>query len=87
MLKKINKEKELEEKKLEEKKTKMNILTTADASNYLKISTRSLQRMRDTGRIKYYQDNRVIRYKEEDLLEYLEKNVMEPFDLKGGRNV
>ena len=58
-------------------------MNTAMAAEFLKVSTRTLQRLRDTGRIRYYQDSRVIRYFKEDLMEYVTQNVMEPFDSKG----
>lgn len=58
----------------------MELMNSAMAAKYLKISTRTLQRLRDTGRIRYYQDSRLIRYFEKDLVDYMTQNVMEPFE-------
>lgn len=56
------------------------------ACDYLKISKRTLQRWRDCGTLKYYQVNKVIRYKISDLDSFVNSFKMEPFNTKGGSN-
>ncbi len=59
-------------------------LNTKQAAEYLQLSTKTIQRKRDQGLLKYYQDGKIIRYCKEDLDNYLTSFVMEPFSIKKG---
>jgi excisionase family DNA binding protein len=59
-------------------------MDTKAACSYLSISRRYLFSLRSTGKIKYYQVNKLVRFKKEDLDAYLEEHVMETFNNKGG---
>ncbi len=61
-------------------------MNSAQGAEFLNVSSRTLQRLRDQGKVRYYQDSRIIRYKVEDLEEYLLSNVMEPFERKEVKN-
>ncbi len=61
-------------------KHKRKYLTTKDVAERLQVSTRTLQRLRDSGRIRYHQDGRIVRYKLEDVESYMASNVMETFN-------
>ena len=47
------------------------VMTTEQALKYLKVSIRTLQLLRDTGKVKFSQDGRMIRYRKADLDDYL----------------
>ena len=47
------------------------ILDGNEAANYLKVTTRFLQKLRDSGEIKFYQRDLLIRYKKSDLDKWL----------------
>jgi len=64
---------------IKKKQMSKTILNSAQVAELLGVSSRTLQRKRDNGQIRYYQDGRIIRYKYEDVLDYLESHVMEPF--------
>lgn len=61
---------------------KPNILNSSQAADFLGVSTRTLQRLRDRGKLKYYQDGRIIRYRLTDLEDYLDLHVMPAFSSK-----
>lgn len=55
-------------------------INSAKAAEFLGVSGRTIQRLRDNGKIRYYKDARIIRYKISDLVEYLENHVYENFN-------
>lgn len=59
-------------------------LNTREASEYLNVSVRHLFRLRNEyGKVKFYQDGRIVRFKVEDLDAYIEQYVEQPFGNKG----
>jgi excisionase family DNA binding protein len=62
-------------------------LNSAEVAELLGVSSRTLQRKRDSGKIKFYQDGRIVRYSETDIIDYMESHAVEPFNEKGGRHV
>jgi excisionase family DNA binding protein len=61
-----------------------NLFNTEEVCSYLKISKRTLQRKRDTGKIRFIQDGNLIRYRLEDIEAYLNKHVMNTIEAFGG---
>ena len=49
-------------------------LSTAQATEFLKVGKKTLKRYRDAGKLAYSKDGRKIRYKKSDLINYLNKN-------------
>ncbi|MBR9861566.1 helix-turn-helix domain-containing protein [bacterium] len=47
-------------------------LTAKEAAQYLNVSRRTIQRIVDAGKCKAYQDGRLLRFKREDLDQYME---------------
>ena len=54
------------------KGTQMQYLTANQAAEYLNVSRRTIQRIVDAGKCKAYQDNRILRFRKEDLDQYME---------------
>jgi excisionase family DNA binding protein len=65
---------------------KFKIKNSSKAAKFLGVSSRTLQRLRDKGKIKYYQDGHIIRYRVEDLEAYLDDHAMPVFGRKGESN-
>jgi len=49
-------------------------LSSEDAAKFLGVSKRTLQRYRESGKIPYSKDSRMIWHKQSDLVKYLNKN-------------
>lgn len=61
------------------------LLTNKEAANYLKITSRTLQKYRDTGQIQFSQIGRKIFYRKELLKEFiLSKSRVGMLNIKGG---
>jgi len=64
-----------------------NYLNSRAAAEYLGVSTKTIYRKRCTGELRYYHFGSVIRYLKNDLDEFVQAHVMEPFATKtGGSN-
>lgn len=48
-------------------------LNTFETAKFLNVSTKTLKRYRDKGKLSYSKDGRKIRYKKSDIIEYLNK--------------
>lgn len=48
-------------------------LNTEETAKFLNVSTKTLKRYRDKGKLAYSKDGRKIRYKKSDLIKYLNK--------------
>ena len=64
------------------------LMTSEQVANYLNVSTRTLQRKRDAGKIRFIQDGSLIRYRYSDVEHYLNSYIMETIDqgMEGLRN-
>ena len=60
-------------------------LNSSQASQYIGVSSRTLTRLRDSGRIEYFKFGRNIRFTEEQLLDFLKEHEMTAFARKGAR--
>ncbi len=54
------------------------------ATQFLNVSRRTLQRLRDSGKIPYYQPSRKTLYKLDDLRNYLSQSFMPTFNATEG---
>lgn len=60
------------------------LLTTKEACQVLKISLRSLQSYRDRGLIPFIQFGREVRFRPEDLQQFLMDHFVKAHNMKGG---
>lgn len=60
-------------------KTNKELLTNAEACEYLQVCSKTLKKYRDSGTLEYSKVGRKFYYQEKDLLEFLKKNRPTPF--------
>ena len=64
--------------------TNVEFVDSSTAARFLSISMRTLQRLRDSGRLAYYQPARKTMYKLQDLQNYMEASLMPAFNATEG---
>ena len=62
------------------------LLTTKEAAQALRISTRTLQTYRDQGEIPFIQFVREVRYRPDDIQHFLMSHYVKPKDWEGGES-
>ncbi len=60
------------------------VLTSKEAAQTLRITTRTLQTYRDQGTIPFIQFGREVRYHDEDIQQFLLDHYVKPSNWKGG---
>jgi len=49
-------------------------LNTEETTKFLKVTKRTLKRYRDSGKLPYSQDDRIVRFRKSDLIKYLNRH-------------